>query len=102
MKELSDFEKQMLIYRINNLKNLGNKDFMVSFASIVNDYDLLQKDDYKNLQDHDWCRDSFKHEYTVIKALSKDVAERKFPYLRQYLQRRLCFLHRGWVDSEIP
>ena len=77
MKELSDFEKQMLIYRINNLKNLGNKDFMVSFASIVNDYDLLQKDDYKNLQDHDWCRDrdSFKHEYTVIKALSKDVAD---------------------------
>lgn len=75
MKELSDFEKQMLIYRINNLKNLGNKDFMVSFASIVNDYDLLRKDDYKNLQDHDWCRDSFKHEYTVIKALSKDVAD---------------------------
>ena len=75
MKQINKFEKQMLIYRINNLKNLGNKDFMVSFASIVNDYDLLQKDDYKNLQDHDWCRDSFKHEYTVIKALSKDVAD---------------------------
>lgn len=75
MKELSDFEKQMLIYRINNLRNLGNKDFMVSFANIVNDFNLLQKDDYKNLQDHDWCRDNFKHEYTVIKALSKDVAD---------------------------
>ena len=31
MKTLNDFEKQMLIYRINNLVNLGNKDFMVSF-----------------------------------------------------------------------
>ena len=75
MKTLNDFEKQMLIYRINNLVNLGNKDFMVSFASIVNDYDLLQKDDYTNLQNHDWCRDNFKHEYTVIKALSKNVAD---------------------------
>lgn len=75
MKTLNDFEKQMLIYRINNLVNLGNKDFMVSFASIVNDYDLLQKDDYANLQNHDWCRDAFKHEYTVIKALSKNVAD---------------------------
>ena len=75
MKTLNDFEKQMLIYRIENLVNLGNKDFMVSFASIVNDYDLLQKDDYANLQNHDWCRDAFKHEYTVIKSLSKDVAD---------------------------
>ena len=75
MKTLNDFEKQMLIYRINNLVNLGNKDFMVSFASIVNDYDLLQKDDYANLQNHDWCRDNFKHEYTVIKSLSKNVAD---------------------------
>ena len=75
MKTLNDFEKQMLIYRINNLVNLGNKDFMVSFASIVNDYDLLLKDDYANLQNHDWCRDAFKHEYTVIKALSKNVAD---------------------------
>jgi len=75
MKTFNDFEKQMLIYRIDNLVNLGNKDFMVSFASIVNDYDLLQKDDYVNLQNHDWCRDAFKHEYTVIKSLSKDVAD---------------------------
>lgn len=75
MDVFNDFERQMLIYRINNLRKLGNKDFMISFAGIVNDYALLQKEDYKNLQDHEWCRDSFRHEYTVIKALSKDVAE---------------------------
>lgn len=75
MKSLNKFELDMLSYRIENLKKLKNKDFMVSFAGIVNDYDLLQKDDYKNLQNHDWCRDSFKHEYTVIKALSKEVAD---------------------------
>lgn len=75
MKQLNEFEKQMLVYRIDNLNNLGNKDFMASFASIVNDFDLLQKDDYKNLQDHDWCRDTFRHEYTIIKPLSKSVSD---------------------------
>ncbi len=75
MKQLSDFEKQILIYRINNLNSLGNKDFMSSFAGIVNDYDLLQKDDYMHLQDHDWCRKTFKHEYTVIKPVSKNVSD---------------------------
>ena len=49
MKQLNVFEKQMLIYRIDNLKNLSNKDFMVSFAGIVNDFDLLQKEDIENL-----------------------------------------------------
>ena len=75
MKHINDFEKQMLGYRIDNLKNLSNKDFMASFASIVNDFDLLQKDDFINLQDHDWCRKTFKHEYTVIKLLSKNVSD---------------------------
>ena len=75
MKQLSDFEKQILIYRINNLNSLGNKDFMSSFAGIVNDYDLLQKDDYMHLQDHDWCRKTFNHEYTVIKPVSKNVSD---------------------------
>lgn len=64
----------MLIYRIDNLKNLSNKDFMVSFAGIVNDFDLLQKEDIENLQDHDWCRDNIKHEYTIIKSISKNVS----------------------------
>ena len=74
MKQLNEFEKQMLLYRIGNLKNLSNKDFMVSFAGIVNDFDLLQKEDLENLQDHDWCRDNIRHEYTIIKPLSKDVS----------------------------
>ena len=71
---MNEFEKQMLIYRIDNLKNLSNKDFMVSFAGIVNDFDLLQKEDIENLQDHDWCRDNIKHEYTIIKSISKNVS----------------------------
>lgn len=75
MKHLNEFEKQMLLYRINNLSNLGNKDFMTSFAGIVNDYDLLKKDDFENLQDHDWCRDTFRHEYTIIKPISKSVSD---------------------------
>ena len=75
MKHLNEFEKQMLLYRINNLSSLGNKDFMTSFAGIVNDFDLLKKDDFENLQDHDWCRDTFKHEYTIIKPLSKSVSD---------------------------
>ena len=75
MKHLNEFEKQMLLYRINNLSSLGNKDFMTSFAGIVNDFELLQKDDFENLQDHDWCRDIFKHEYTIIKPLSKSVSD---------------------------
>ena len=75
MKHLNEFEKQMLLYRINNLSSLGNKDFMTSFAGIVNDFELLQKDDFENLQDHDWCRDTFKHEYTIIKPLSKSVSD---------------------------
>ena len=61
MKQLSDFEKQILIYRIENLKNLGNKEFMAAFAGLVNDYDLIKKDDFENLQNHDWCRKQFKH-----------------------------------------
>jgi len=75
MKQLSNFEKQMLIYRIDNLKNLGNKEFMVAFAGLVNDYNLIKKEDFEHLQDHDWCRDQFKHEYTVIKPLSKNVSD---------------------------
>lgn len=75
MKHLNEFEKQMLLYRINNLSNLGNKDFMTSFAGIVNDYDLLKKDDFENLQDHDWCRDTFRHEYTIIKPISKSISD---------------------------
>ena len=75
MKQLNQFEKQMLIYRINNLKNLSNKDFMVSFAGIINDFDLLQEKDIMNLQNHDWCRDYLKHEYTVIKQISKKVSD---------------------------
>ena len=75
MKHLNEFEKQMLLYRINNLSSLGNKDFMTSFAGIVNDFDLLKKDDFENLQDHDWCRDTIKHEYTIIKPLSKSVSD---------------------------
>lgn len=75
MQQLNDFEKQMLIYRIDNLKNLSNKDFMVAFAGLVNDYNLIQKEDFEHLQDHDWCRDHFKHEYTVIKPLSKNVSD---------------------------
>ena len=75
MKHLNEFEKQMLLYRINNLSSLGNKDFMTSFSGIVNDFDLLKKDDFENLQDHDWCRDTFKHEYTIIKPLSKSVSD---------------------------
>ena len=74
MKQLNEFEKQMLLYRIDNLKNLSNKDFMVSFAGIVNDFDLLQKEDLENLQDHDWCRDNIRHEYTIVKPLSKNVS----------------------------
>ena len=75
MKQLNEFEKQMLLYRIDNLKNLSNKDFMVSFAGIVNDFDLLQKEDLENLQDHDWCRDNIRHEYTIVKPLSKNVSD---------------------------
>lgn len=75
MRHLNNFEKQMLIYRIENLKNLGNKEFMVAFAGLVNDYNLIQKEDFEHLQDHDWCRDQFKHEYTVIKPLSKNVSD---------------------------
>ncbi|MBR3799209.1 MAG: AAA family ATPase [Bacteroidales bacterium] len=75
MRHLNDFEKQMLIYRIDNLKNLGNKEFMIAFAGLVNDYNLIQKEDFEHLQDHDWCRDHFKHEYTVIKPLSKNVSD---------------------------
>ncbi len=75
MKQLNEFERQMLLYRIDNLDNLSNKDFMVSFAGIVNDFDILQKEDYKNLQDHDWCRDTFRHEYTIIKPISKNISD---------------------------
>ena len=75
MIQLNDFERQMLLYRIDNLKNLGNKEFMVAFAGVANDYDLIQKEDFEHLQDHEWCRNQFKHEYTVLKVLSKNIAE---------------------------
>lgn len=112
MKHLNDFEKKMLIYRINNLKNLGNKEFMVAFAGLVNDYDLIQKDDLDNLQNHDWCRDQFKHEYTVVKTLSKSVSdtlveEKKDNTGRQryydnvfYLNGKNVLLSSEWYDGK--
>ena len=112
MKELNDFEKQMLIYRIDNLKNLGNKEFMVAFAGLVNDYNLIQKEDFEHLQDHDWCRDQFKHEYTVVKTLSKSVAdalveEKKDNTGRQryydnvfYLNGKNVLLSSEWYDGK--
>lgn len=75
MKQLNDFEKQILNYRIDNLKHLNNKDFMVAFAGLVNDYDLITNEDFENLQNHDWCRDNFKHDYTVMKKISKAISE---------------------------
>ncbi len=112
MKHLNDFEKKMLIYRINNLKNLGNKEFMVAFAGLVNDYDLIQKEDLENLQNHDWCRDQFKHEYTVVKTLSKSVSdtlveEKKDNTGRQryydnvfYLNGKNVLLSSEWYDGK--
>ena len=111
MKQLNVFEKQMLIYRIDNLKNLSNKDFMVSFAGIVNDFDLLQKEDIENLQDHDWCRDNIRHEYTIIKPLSKNVSnalveEKKDNTGRQryydnvfYIRGKNVLLSSEWYDG---
>ena len=111
MKQLNEFEKQMLIYRIDNLKNLSNKDFMVSFAGIVNDFDLLQKEDIENLQNHDWCRDKIRHEYTIIKPLSKNVSnalveEKKDNTGRQryydnvfYLKGKNVLLSSEWYDG---
>ena len=101
----------MLIYRIDNLKNLSNKDFMVSFAGIVNDFDLLQKKDIENLQDHDWCRDNIKHEYTIIKSISKNVSntlveEKKDNTGRQryydnvfYIRGKNVLLSSEWYDG---
>ena len=112
MRHLNDFEKQMLIYRIDNLKNLGNKEFMVSFAGLVNDYNLIQKEDFEHLQDHYWCRDQFKHEYTVIKPLSKNVSdalveEKKDNTGRQryydnvfYLSGKNVLLSSEWYDGK--
>lgn len=111
MKQLNEFEKQMLIYRIDNLKNLSNKDFMVSFAGIVNDFDLLQKEDIENLQNHDWCRDNIRHEYTIIKPLSKNVSnalveEKKDNTGRQryydnvfYIKGKNVLLSSEWYDG---
>ena len=111
MKQLNEFEKQMLLYRIDNLKNLSNKDFMVSFAGIVNDFNLLQKEDFDNLQDHDWCRDNIRHEYTIIKPLSKDVSnalveEKKDNTGRQryydnvfYIKGKNVLLSSEWYDG---
>lgn len=111
MKQLNEFEKQMLLYRIDNLKNLSNKDFMVSFAGIVNDFDLLQKEDLDNLQNHDWCRDNIRHEYTIIKSLSKDVSnalveEKKDNTGRQryydnvfYIKGKNVLLSSEWYDG---
>ena len=111
MKQLNEFEKQMLLYRIDNLKNLSNKDFMVSFVGIVNDFDLLQKEDIENLQDHDWCRDNIRHEYTIIKPLSKNVSnalveEKKDNTGRQryydnvfYIKGKNVLLSSEWYDG---
>ena len=111
MKQLNEFEKQMLIYRIDNLKNLSNKDFMVSFAGIVNDFDLLQKEDIENLQDHEWCRDNIRHEYTIIKPLSRNVSnalveEKKDNTGRQryydnvfYIKGKNVLLSSEWYDG---
>lgn len=74
MKQLSDFEKQMLIFRIESMKNLSNKEFMVAFASLANDFELLDKEDFAHLQDHGWCRDTIKHDYTIVKPLSKKIS----------------------------
>ena len=112
MRYLNDFEKQMLIYRIDNMKNLGNKEFMVAFAGLVNDYNLIQKEDFEHLQDHGWCRDQFKHEYTVIKPLSKNVSdalveEKKDNTGRQryydnvfYLAGKNVLLSSEWYDGK--
>lgn len=112
MRHLNDFEKQILIYRIDNLKNLGNKEFMAAFAGLVNDYDLIKKDDFENLQNHDWCRKQFKHEYTVIKTLSKNIAdalveEKKDNTGRQryydnvfYLAGKNVLLSSEWYDGK--
>ena len=111
MKQLNEFERQMLIYRINNLNNLGNKEFMASFAGIVNDFDLLQKEDIENLQNHDWCRDNIRHEYTIIKPLSRNVSdtlveEKKDNTGRQryydnvfYLRGKNVLLSSEWYDG---
>ena len=100
MKQLNEFEKQMLIYRIDNLKNLSNKDFMV-----------LPKKDIENLQDHDWCRDNIKHEYTIIKSISKNVSnalveEKKDNTGRQryydnvfYIRGKNVLLSSEWYDG---
>lgn len=45
---------------------------MASFASIVTDFNLLESEDYKNLENHDWCRSRFRNDYTVLKQLPKE------------------------------
>ena len=112
MKKLNDFEQQMLLYRLDSLKNLGNKEFMVAFAGLVNDYDLIKKEDFEHLQNHDWCRNQFKHEYTVIKTLSKSIAdalveEKKDNTGRQryydnvfYLNGKNVLLSSEWYDGK--
>ena len=84
---------------------------MVSFAGIVNDFDLLQKEDIENLQDHDWCRDNIKHEYTIIKPISKNVSnalveEKKDNTGRQryydnvfYINGKNVLLSSEWYDG---
>ena len=111
MKKLNAIEQQMLIYRINNLKGLNNKDFMIAFAGIANDFDLLQKIDLEHLQDHNWCRDKFRHEYTIIKPLSKQITndlleEKKDGTGRQryyssifYLSGQNVLLSSEWYDG---
>lgn len=112
MKKLNAIEQQMLIYRINNLKKLDNKDFMIAFAGIANDFDLLQKIDLEHLQDHSWCRDKFRHEYTIIKPLSKQITndllkEKKDGTGRQryynnifYLSGQNVLLSSEWYDGQ--
>ena len=85
---------------------------MAAFAGLVNDYDLIKKDDFENLQNHDWCRKQFKHEYTVIKTLSKNIAdalveEKKDNTGRQryydnvfYLDGKNVLLSSEWYDGK--
>ena len=49
---------------------------MASFASIVTDFNLQENEDYKNLENHDWCRSRFRNDYTVLKQQPKEDKDR--------------------------
>ena len=84
---------------------------MIAFAGIANDFDLLQKIDLEHLQDHNWCRDKFRHEYTIIKPLAKQITndlleEKKDGTGRQryyssifYLSGQNVLLSSEWYDG---